>query len=289
MPRLFPSLLGFLSLCVLAGCSGPAVLNALTSRAGFETIRDLRYAPGERGTYDLYVPDNADTRTPVVVFFHGGSWDGGSKSLYPFVGQSLATAGFVVAIPNYRLYPKTVFPGFVEDGARAVAAVARLASQGGHGLPAGRHPLFVMGHSAGAQIGALLAFDGRYLQRVGLDARALSGFIGLAGPYDFLPIQEERYKRIFPPAVRADSQPVRFASGRAAPALLITGLADTTVEPKETQSMARAIREKGGQVEVRTYPGLDHVGAVSSLATALPLGNRDVRDSVIRFVKDHSR
>lgn len=288
MPRLFPSLLGLLSLCVLAGCSGPAVLNALTSRAGFETIRDLRYAPGERGTYDLYVPDGATARTPIVVFFHGGSWDGGSKSLYPFVGQSLATAGYAVAIPNYRLYPQTVFPGFVEDGARAMAAIARLGRQGGHGLPAGGHPLFVMGHSAGAQIGALLAFDERYLARVGMDAHALAGFVGLAGPYDFLPIQEERYKRIFPAPVRADSQPVRFVDGREAPALLVTGLADTTVEPKETQSMARAIRAAGGRVEVRTYPGLDHIGAVSSLATALPLGNRDVRDSVIRFLKEHS-
>lgn len=289
MSRFLPRLIGLVSLCVLAGCSAPAFLNAVTSRAGFETVRDLRYAPGERGTYDLYVPNAASARTPIVVFVHGGSWDGGSKALYPFVGQSLASAGFVVAIPNYRLYPQVTFPGFVDDGAKAVAAVARLGREGGHGLPAGRHPLFLMGHSAGAQIAALLAFDERYLRRVGLNAHDLSGFVGLAGPYDFLPIQEERYKRIFPAATREASQPVRFVDGREPPALLISGLADTTVNPDETRSMARAIVAKGGRVETRYYPGLDHVGAVSSLATALPLGNPDLRDTVIRFLKAHAR
>ncbi len=289
MPRLLSRLVGLLSLCVVAGCSGPAVLNAVTSRAGFETVRDLRYAPGERGTFDLYVPDGANATTPVIVFFHGGSWDGGSKALYPFVGQSLASAGFAVAIPNYRLYPEVVFPAFVEDGARAVAVVAELARRGGPNLPAGRHPLFLMGHSAGAQIAGLLAFDERHLRAVGLNARDINGFVGLAGPYDFLPIQEERYKRIFPQGVREASQPVRFVDGREAPALLIAGLADTTVEPRETRSMAAAIRAKGGRVEMRTYEGLDHVGAVSSLATALPLGDRALRGDVVRFLRENSR
>ncbi|WP_062111693.1 alpha/beta hydrolase [Aureimonas sp. AU40] len=289
MSRFLPRLLGLVSLCVLAGCSAPAFLNAVTSRAGFETVRDLRYAPGDRGTYDLYVPNGATATTPVVVFIHGGSWDGGSKALYPFVGQSLASAGFVVAIPNYRLYPQVTFPGFVEDGAKATAVVAKLARDGGQGIPAGRHPLFLMGHSAGAQIAGLLAFDERYLARVGLKAHDLAGFVGLAGPYDFLPIQEERYKAIFPPATRTDSQPVRFPDGREAPTLLIAGLADTTVNPEETRSMARAIEAKGGRVETQYYPGLDHIGAVSSLATALPLGNPALRDRVILFLKAHSR
>ncbi len=168
--------------------------------------------PGERGTFDLYVPESATASTPVVVFFYGGGWDGGAKSIYPFVGQSLASEGFIVAIPDYRIYPEVRFPGFVEDGARAVAAVEGLVRKGGGGVPAGRHPVFLMGHSAGAQIAALLAYDGRYLAKAGASNASLAGFIGLSGPYDFLPLKEERYKRIFPPALRDASQPVRFVS-----------------------------------------------------------------------------
>ncbi|WP_062014135.1 alpha/beta hydrolase [Aureimonas sp. AU4] len=277
------ALLGLVA--VLSGCSGPAVLNALTSRDGFETARSVRYAPGPRGTFDLYVPEGAGPQTPVVVFFYGGSWDSGSKSLYPFVGQSLASAGYAVAVPDYRVYPQVRFPAFVEDGAKAVAAVERLARAGGDGLPAGRHPVILMGHSAGAQIAALLAFDERYLRAAGARER-LAGFVGLAGPYDFLPLKEERYKRIFPEALRSASQPVRFVDGAPGepPAFLAAGLADTTVEPRNTRSMAARIRAVGGRVEERLYPGLDHVGAVSSLATALPLGRPQLRADLLDFL-----
>lgn len=274
---------------LLAGCSGPAVLNAITSNSGYETVRDIRYRPGDRGTFDLYVPDGATASTPVVVFVYGGSWDSGSKSLYPFVGQSLASEGFIVAIPDYRVSPDVIFPTFVEDAAAAFAAVDRLAREGGHGVPAGRHDIALMGHSAGAEIAALLAFDERYLAEAGSSARRISAFVGLAGPYDFLPLTEERYKRIFPPAVRDASQPINFVSGGEPPALLIAGLADTTVNPENTRSMARRIRAVGGSVEERLYPGLDHIAAVSSLATALPLGEENLRGTVVRFLKARTR
>ncbi|MBB3951579.1 alpha/beta hydrolase [Aureimonas jatrophae] len=277
------ALLGLAAL--LSACSGAAVLNALTSRAGYETARSVRYAPGPRGTLDLYVPDDAGPRTPVVVFFYGGSWDSGSKSLYRFVGQSLASQGYAVAVPDYRVYPEVRFPDFVEDGAKAVAAVERLAREGGDGLPAGRHPIVLMGHSAGAQIAALLAFDERYRRAAGARER-LAGFVGLAGPYNFLPLREERYKRIFPLSTREASQPIRFVDGAPGepPAFLAAGLSDTTVDPKNTRSMAARIRAVGGRVEERLYPDLDHIGAVSSLATALPLGQRQLRADLLDFL-----
>ncbi|WP_182085011.1 alpha/beta hydrolase [Aureimonas sp. ME7] len=286
-------LLRFLSLAavasVLAACSGAAVLNAVTSRSGFETVRGLRYMPGDRGTFDLYVPNGATARTPVVVFFYGGSWDSGSKSIYPFVGQSLASAGYIVAIPDYRVYPAVRFPGFVEDGAKAVAVVERLMREGGEGVPAGRHPVFLMGHSAGAQIAALLSYDKRYLARAGANAGDLRGFVGLSGPYDFLPLKEERYKRIFPQATRGDSQPVRFVTRSAPPSFVAHGLKDTTVDPENARSLTRALERARVPVTLKLYPSLDHVGTVTSLATALPLGNAQLREDVIRFLGERSR
>ncbi len=109
--RSLPRLLLLLSLAgFLSACSGAALLNSVTSRAGYETHRNLRYMPGDRGTLDLYVPNGAGPATPIVVFIYGGSWDSGSKAIYPFVGQSLASAGYIVAIPDYRVYPDVLFP-----------------------------------------------------------------------------------------------------------------------------------------------------------------------------------
>ncbi|MCB8837063.1 alpha/beta hydrolase [Aurantimonas sp. VKM B-3413] len=271
----------------LSGCA--SALNAATSRAGYDVVSDIRYAPGTRGTYDLYRPEDAGADAPAVVFIHGGSWDTGSKEIYRFLGQSLASAGVIVAIPNYRLYPQTRFPGFVEDAAKATAAFASALRNGENGIPRGRHKLFLMGHSAGAEIAGLLATDGRWLTQQGLPLRRIAGFIGLAGPYDFLPLTDERYKSIFPEKLRAASQPVNFVDGDEPPMLLIAGAADETVDPKNTRSLAAKVRAAGGSVEETLYPGVSHVGAITAFATTLPLGDRDIRAQTLHFIRDHAR
>ncbi|EAU42998.1 carboxylesterase family protein [Fulvimarina pelagi HTCC2506] len=271
----------------LAGCAG--ALNAVTSSAGYSVVEDVRYMPGARGTLDLYIPDGAQPDTPVVVFVHGGSWDTGSKDMYLFVGQSLASEGIIVAIPNYRLYPAVQFPGFVEDAARATVAVSSWAQRGENGLPAGRHPFFLMGHSAGAEIAGLLATDGRYLTDAGGSIGALDGFVGLSGPFDFLPLTEERYKRVFPEATRAASQPVNYIDGDEPPMLLIHGGADTVVDPKNTRSLAAKARAAGIPISDHIVPGVDHTGSIKAFATALELGDRSIRADVIEFVRQRSR
>jgi acetyl esterase/lipase len=57
----------------------------------------------------------------LIVFIHGGTWEEGSKDDYLFVGEAFASKGYHVLVPNYRLYPDVAFPGFVEDGAGAIA------------------------------------------------------------------------------------------------------------------------------------------------------------------------
>ncbi len=285
--RILVFLVAPLMLMALSGCVG--ALNAFTSGAGYSVVTDIRYRPGDRGTYDLYVPDNASAQTPVVVFIYGGSWDSGNKGMYLFVGQSLASQGLIVAVPDYRIYPQVKFPTFVEDGALATATVAKAVARGGNGVPAGSHPVFLMGHSAGAEIAGLLATDGRLLATVGYSKSRLAGFIGLAGPYNFLPLTEDRYKAIFPLAIRDQSQPINYVSGNEPPMLLIAGSADTTVNPDNTRSMAARIRAKGGRVEARIVPGVDHIGAISAFATALPLSDRSIRSETLAFIKARAR
>jgi acetyl esterase/lipase len=248
------------------------VLSAITGHRGLALRADVAFGPLPQQKLDVYTPENAAADAPVVVFFHGGSWAIGDKDEYGFVADALKAAGYVVVIPNYRLSPDVTFPAFVEDGAAAVAWVAA-------NLP-GR-PLFLAGHSAGAHIAALLALDERYLAGKGV---RIAGAIGLSGPYDFLPLTEERYKRVFPEATRDQSQPINFVDRGEPPMLLVTGDADTTVNPGNTTRLAAAIAAKGGQATVKVYPGVGHLGTMLALARALPYRKPPVIADIVAFV-----
>lgn len=250
------------------------LLNRLSPRRGIR-LTEAAYAPGPRGGIDLYWPE-AVRDPPVVLFFYGGGWEAGERAMYRFVGTALAACGVACAIPDYRLFPAVRFPGFMED---AAAALAWLAAR--PGVAAER--LLLMGHSAGAQIAALLALDPRY--RVAAGAPAPCGVIGLAGPYDFLPLRTPVLRAIFGPEVQwPESQPIRFVTPAAAPMLLAAGARDRTVLPRNTQRLAAALREAGVTVTAQVYPGLGHRaligGFASVLAPVLP-----VRRAVLDFIR----
>ncbi|MGB3796335.1 MAG: alpha/beta hydrolase, partial [Alteraurantiacibacter sp.] len=90
------------------------------------------YGTDERQALDIYAPTAPDDAPrPVVVFFYGGSWNSGTRHGYNFAGRALASRGFVVAVPDYRLVPEVRFPTFVQDGAAAVRWVRRNIGQYG--------------------------------------------------------------------------------------------------------------------------------------------------------------
>ena len=269
-------------LSLLAGsCSPVDVLNTLSPDTGLLTTRDIAYGAGRRQTLDVYAPVGARA-APTVVFFYGGSWQSGSKADYAFVARALAKEGIVVIVPDYRVYPDAKFDGFMRDGAAAAGWAARHA--GDYGGDPGR--LVLMGHSAGAHIAALLTLDPRWLATVGLDPHTnVAGMVGLAGPYDFLPLKDSVLKTIFgPPARLSDTQPINFVGGSNPPMFLATDADDTTVEPRNTYALAEKIRAKGGAVESRTYDHLDHrtlIGVISQ-----PLGSfTPVRSEVSAFIR----
>ena len=249
----------------IAACGPAALLNALVPDDGYRVERDLAYGDAARQRLDLYLPGAVVAPAPVVVFFYGGRWVAGSKTDYRFVGEALAARGFVVVIPDYRLYPEVRFPTFVEDGAAAVAWVRRNIGRFG-GEPWQIH---LMGHSAGAHIAALLALDRRYLAAAGVEPGTLESFVGLAGPYDFLPLTDATVKRIFAADDLAATQPITFAEGSAPRALLLHGGDDRTVLPRNSQHLAAALEAAGGRAQLRLYPDLDHVALVAALAAPL--------------------
>lgn len=260
------------------------ILNALTSRSGYTLQRDLSYGPETRQKLDLYRPEADAANAPLIVFFYGGNWSDGSRDFYRFVAQPFASRGFIVAIPDYRLFPEVTFPAFVEDGARAVAYLWR-SERKPDGSP---RQIILMGHSAGAQIAALLALDEHYLREAGLPAHAVVATVGMSGPYDFLPLTEARYEAVFPEATRASSQPIAFADGREAPMLVMTGDADRTVSPGNSRRLAARIKMKGGEVTLKTYPGVGHLGMILTLAAVIPFGKPPALDDILAFLAAHT-
>jgi acetyl esterase/lipase len=249
--------LGGLSLLATA-CSPLGVLNGMAPKR--LSARNIPYGAGPRRTLDVYTPGGGRGMAPVVVFLYGGSWDSGAKEDYRFVGGALAAAGFVTIIPDYRVYPEVVFPAFLDDCAAAFAwASAHAGDYGGGGR------MFLVGHSAGAYNAAMLALDPSYLARAGA-TRPLAGTVGIAGPYDFLPVQTAELKAIFgqPPTPPA-TQPINHVDGRNAPMLLLAGATDTTVLPRNTVRLAARIRAAGGPVRSRIYPGIDHKEIIGAM------------------------
>jgi len=247
------------------GFSPADLLNLWQPSGAWEEHHGLAYGEGPRQKLDVYRPRHA-AKAPVVVFFYGGRWQGGSRDLYPFVGAALAAQGIVTVVPDYSIFPPARFPTFVEDAARAVRFARKSTAQWG-GDPS---RLVLMGHSAGAYIAAMLSFDPQWLRQVGLNSQTdLAGFIGLAGPYDFLPIQSRTLRTIFGGANRAETQPISFVTGKEAPALLITAWRDFVVSPENSRRMAEKIHAHGGVVEERTYRGVGHLTLIGAFAPAL--------------------
>ncbi len=250
---------------LLAGCSGAGLVNSLTLPIKHQATRGIVYDPSHQLALDVYAPRQA-RGVPVVVFFHGGRWSFGNKDEYRFVGGALANQGFVAVVPNYRLYPAVRYPEFLKDSAQAV----RWAHD--HAREFGGDPdrLFVMGHSAGAYNAAMLALDAQWLQAVGGSRQWLSGMIGLAGPYDFLPLTDPDLQDIFgPPSQYAATQPINHADGHHPPLLLLHGSADTTVLPRNTTHLARRVVANGGRVTTVLYPDMKHIGIVAVLSGLL--------------------
>lgn len=127
----------------------------------------------EKHLLDVYLPDAEEF--PVFVYFHGGGITSGSKGKNPFV-EFLAQKGIAVVDANYRLYPEAKFPEFIEDAADAVKWAQD--NMGAYGKVTG---LFVGGSSAGGYISQMLCFDKRYLEKVGIDADKISGYVLDAG------------------------------------------------------------------------------------------------------------
>ena len=265
-PFLLAALVPIAALLVVA-CGGLAFTVAnLPARFGdFERRADIPYAPGDRHALDVYSPSGARGR-PVIVFWYGGGWENGSRSNYRFVGAALAKAGYVAVLPDYRLYPAVRFPAFIDDGAQALKWVVDHAAE----IGGDSRRIYVAGHSAGAHLAAMLAYDAARLDRAGIPRDAIRGCIYLSGPYALTPNDATLDDIFRAPYTIADWQPVQRAQAGAPAALLLHGEADTVVDVAHARRMAERLEALGVPVTLRTYAARGHRDTVAAFAAASP-------------------
>ena len=266
---------------LLSACSAVDLLNATVPSDTYKRTERIAYGPEARQMVDIYQPKAAVANAPMVVFFYGGSWSMGDRADYRFVGEALASAGIVTVVADYRLSPQVRYPVFVEDSALAMRWAFDHAQE--YGADASR--IFVMGHSAGAYNAAMLALDRRWLEAVGLKPSRLAGWIGLAGPYDFLPIDDRLAQVAFNwPDTPADSQPLAHASKASPPALLLAPTHDRVIDPqRSTMAMSQKLSRAGVHVDAELFDSVGHATLVASMASVLR-GRAPVLERVTGFV-----
>lgn len=229
---------------------------------------------------NIWAPKAAQSDSlPVVLFVYGGGWRDGSKDQYAFAGRALASRGYLVVLPDYRLFPAVKFPGFLEDSAKALAWVHdNIASHGGD-----PDRIFISGQSAGAYNVMMLALDRQWLGREGKSPDFIRGVAALAGPYDFFPFDSETTKQSFGDYHTPEmTQPVNFVRADAPPLWLSTGMNDTQVRPRNSRILYDKMLAAGGDAEYVEYADVDHLEIM--MAVAKPFRYKaPVLDDMIAF------
>lgn len=266
----------------LAGCSAGRTVEALVPDDTYDVEEGIAYGGEARHHLDVYRPVRPVRDAPMVVFFYGGSWKRGKRSMYRFVGEALASAGVVTVVADYRLLPDARWKDILQD----CAAATHWAFANAARLGASPQRVHLMGHSAGAYNAAMLAMDPRWLAPHGLAPRDLAGWIGIAGPYNFDPGAHPIARILFEwPGTPRDCLPIAHAAAGAPRTLLVAALDDELVDPKtNTVALADRLRTAGTPVRLKLLSRVNHITVMASVAWPLRL-LAPVREEVLRFVR----
>jgi acetyl esterase/lipase len=253
--------------------------------AQVRVVADVDYVPAveyadKKDRLDIYIPAQA-SKAPVIVSIHGGALRAGDKSEHKFVGQRFASAGNVTVVVNHRLSPSVMHPAHIEDIAMAVAWVKRnIARHGGD-----PDKLFVVGHSAGAYLAALLALDPRYLAAHGLTPQDVRGYVPVSGFFyvDRTGVAPDRPKDVWGTDVKVwkDASPATFIAPRIPPMLLLYADGDDEWRPQQQADFAKALKDGGNRdVEVQMIRGRTH----NTVWTEMAKGDEDTSRAILQFV-----
>lgn len=231
-----------------------------------EVKRNIPYSDPahERQVLDIYSPPSAKNR-PVVFWIHGGGWQAGDKTSVQLKPQVFVEKGFVFVSTNYRLLPTVEMEAIIRDVAKSLGWVHKHIAE--HGGDPKR--ILVMGHSAGAQLAALVCADDRYLKAEGVPFNVLKGCVPVDGDtYDVPAIIEtaETRRRVHgqpqpklghrekfgnDPKKHIDFSAVtHVAKGKDIPPFLILHVADHPDNAAQAQRFGAVLKDAGLPVTV---------------------------------------
>lgn len=239
--------------------------------------RDLPYAgPKDEDmglrSLDVYAP-TAGKDHSVMVWVHGGGWRKGDKAQVGIKPQAFVTKGFIFVSVNYRLVPAVTYKEQTDDVACAIAWVKAHAKDYG-GDPG---QIYLMGHSAGAQLAALVATDDRFLKGAGLPLNTLRGVVLLDGAAYDVPKRIEqgtpKERPLFEEVFGKDGASQRDASatshvskGKGIPPFLIVHV-DREVARVQSENLAKLLVEAGVPAKAVPAEGKTHVSLNEDLGT----------------------
>ena len=230
--------------------------------------RDIRYREGDdpRHLLDIYAPPGADD-LPVALYFYGGGWRSGDKRLFEHLGRALALRGIVLVAVNYRLTPAVRNPAHADDCAAAVAWTrANIARHGGD-----PSAIFLIGHSAGAHLAALITLDTRFLAGAGVPPEIIRGTVMISGVSDLRVHAEttvftsrEYIEEAFgrEESELAAASPVTHLRSGLPPFLVIVAENDPPGLREQGKRFSELLREAGGEVLYISVKGRDHFSIV---------------------------
>ena len=269
--------------------SALAIVNGITANGGVGVSKDILYGDEPLQDLDIYYPkplaQAMKTNTtikqeyPMVVFVHGGSWESGNKEEYAFVGQSLAQAGYVTAVINYRKAPEHVYPDYVEDTAQAIAWSYKNAKR----FHANPERFAVVGHSAGAFNAVAAIANEDFLKPYGIKPTDISAVIGIAGPYSYDFRKFSSVTAFAADATPDEVMPDRQIKGAQPPYLLLTAEKDKVVYATNTIKMTQALKAAGVTVQTSEIKGASHATSIGAMAPPLRWVN-DVRAQVLSYL-----
>lgn len=245
---------------ILVGPPTSVNLPPVPASSSVDVLGGISYAEGspadaEKHKLDLYLP-RGQSNFPVLVFLHGGSWRTGDRSLYKALGERFARAGIGVAIPSYRLMPQNPHPAQIEDVAAAFAWVVKNIAQYGGDVTR----IHLVGHSAGAHLAALLALDGKYLEKVELDRKSIRSVIAMSGVYDV-----DKLETFLAEGDKHDASPIGHVHSGAPPFLISYCQWDYFGLPKQARDFTLALKKNFVPAQILYVPGENHISEVVSL------------------------
>ncbi len=245
---------------MLTACALACLIGGHAAAAEMRIARDIAYAThaddARLTSVDVYAPASGSAH-PVMLWIHGGGWRIGDKRSVQEKPQAFVDNGFVLVSVNYRLYPDADYRQQAADVAQAIRwAHVNIAAHGGDS-----QRLFLMGHSAGAHLAALVATDERYLKAEKLNLTDLRGVVLLDGAGYDIPKQirwsigpaRQLYTSVFGEDEKAqrDASPITHVAPRKGiPPFLIAHVADRVASTKQARLLANKLRTAGGNAAV---------------------------------------